>query len=169
MDLSYSPRKNPSRKECEEQIKKILSKEVLLEHGKNHHFKTAADFMVYFESLYPSGPGLTKQVQRAVKAMDMPKDENGYFIINKTKTQLDQEVELRHLLERTDAEIIETEEAFQTVFLKADRRYRAYLMELIGESETFRGKYLTMVDTTEGLVFLTANKQQLTTLLKSLL
>ena len=43
-------RKNPSRKECEKIIKKILMTEVL-ERGTNEHFKTASDFMNNIQSL----------------------------------------------------------------------------------------------------------------------
>ena len=87
-------RKNPSREACEGIIKRILMTEIL-EKGKNEHFRTAADFMSYFESLYPASDALTKQVQRAVKAMDMPKDDTGYFIPNKTTEQLAEEKNLR--------------------------------------------------------------------------
>ena len=74
-----SHRKNPSRETCEKTITRILMTEVL-EHGQNLHFRSASDFMNYFESLYPASDALTKQVQRAIKALDMPKDEKGYFI-----------------------------------------------------------------------------------------
>ena len=60
---SPSLRKNPSRETCEGIIRRILMTEVL-EKGKNEHFRTAADFMKYFESLYPASDALTKQVQR---------------------------------------------------------------------------------------------------------
>lgn len=82
-EMERKLRKNPSRKECEDIIRRILMTE-MLEKGKNEHFKTATDFMKYFESLYPASDSLTKQVQRAIKSLDMPKDPNGYFIINKT-------------------------------------------------------------------------------------
>ena len=71
--MNSSLRKNPSREQCQKIIKRILVTEVL-QQGHNEHFKQAADFMNYFESLYPPSDALTKQVQRAVKAMDMPKD-----------------------------------------------------------------------------------------------
>ena len=74
MSQKNSIRKNPSRETCENTIRRILMTEVL-EHGKNKHFRSASDFMKYFESLYPASDALTKQVQRAIKAMDMPKDE----------------------------------------------------------------------------------------------
>ena len=64
-------RKNPSRKECEKAIRRILITEIL-ENGKNKHFRMATDFITYFEALYPASDSLTKQVQRAVKAMNMP-------------------------------------------------------------------------------------------------
>ena len=73
MEKSTTLRRNPSREACEGEIKRILMTEVL-ENGGNYHFRTAADFMDYFESLYPKSDALTKQVQRAVKALNMPKD-----------------------------------------------------------------------------------------------
>ena len=89
--------KNPSRKSCEQTIRKILTREYE-EYGSNHHFKQASDFMVYFESLHPASPSLTKQVQRAVSALNLPRDENGYFMINKTAEDYAVEQELTHLL-----------------------------------------------------------------------
>ena len=88
---SPSLRKNPSRETCEGIIRRILMTEVL-EKGKNEHFRTAADFMKYFESLYPASDALTKQVQRAIRSLNMPKDELGYFIPNKTAEQLAQDL-----------------------------------------------------------------------------
>ena len=63
--------RNPTRQECEEQVRRTLMTENL-RHGGNHHFKTAKDFMPIFEALYPASPSLVKQVQRAIKAMNMP-------------------------------------------------------------------------------------------------
>ncbi len=160
--------KNPSRKVCEEQIKRILMTEVL-EKGINHQFKTAADFMKYFESLYPAGPGLTKQVQRAVKSLDMPKDSDGYFIINKTKEQIHQEDALSQALKQTSAEIQEMDQPLEVLFLRTDASYRSYLLELIQNSETFRGKYVTAMNTTDGILFYTTTKHQLKMLLQSLI
>ena len=84
-------KKNQSRQVCENTIKRILMTEIL-ENGRNQHFRTAADFMNYFEALYPASSALTKQVQRAVKSLNMPKDEFGYFIPNKTAAQLSHEL-----------------------------------------------------------------------------
>lgn len=108
-------RKNPSRKECEDIIRRILMTE-MLEKGKNEHFKTATDFMKYFESLYPASDSLTKQVQRAIKSLDMPKDPNGYFIINKTAEQLDQDQELSFMLQKSKAHVTSLED-YETLFL----------------------------------------------------
>ena len=84
---------------CEGIIRRILMTEVL-EKGKNEHFRTAADFMKYFESLYPASDALTKQVQRAIRSLNMPKDELGYFIPNKTAEQLAQEQELTYIFKK---------------------------------------------------------------------
>ena len=66
MNQKNQLRKNPSRETCESIIRRILMTE-LTQNGKNRHFRKAADFMSYFESLYPASDALTKQVQRAVQ------------------------------------------------------------------------------------------------------
>ena len=65
--------------------------------------------------------------------------------------------------------VFDGETELQTVFLKTDDRYRSFLLQLFRESETFRGKYVTIIESTDGLLFLTQNRQQLTTLLESLI
>lgn len=160
-------KKNPSRKECEEQIKRILMTEVL-ENGKNSHFKSAKDFMKYFESLYPVGDSLSKQVQRAIKALDMPKDENGYFIINKTSAQMDEDREIGRILRSSKAETKDLD-SLDKVFLKAEEKYREYLISLLRESKTFEGKYVTIVNSSDGLIIYTENKSNLETLITSLI
>lgn len=159
-------RKNPSRETCEGIIKRILMTEVL-QQGANHHFRTAADFMNYFESLYPASDALTKQVQRAIKALDMPKDERGYFIVNKTAAQLDQEKEISGLFARAHVSI-DPMEGYETVFLSADAPMRSYLIYTLEQSETFRGKFLTILETSNGLLIYTQNRKQLLILLNSL-
>lgn len=76
MNQKNQLRKNPSRETCESIIRRILMTE-LTQNGKNRHFRKAADFMSYFESLYPASDALTKQVQRAVQSLHMPKDAEG--------------------------------------------------------------------------------------------
>lgn len=166
MDQRKSLRKNPSRETCENAIKRILITE-MLEHGSNKHFRSAADFMAYFESLYPASDALTKQVQRAIKSMNMPKDEQGYFIVNKTTSQLEQENEIRHLFETANVSV-DPMENYDTVFLSADPYARSYLVHMMESSESFRDKYLTIVETSNGLIFYTKNKNQLLILLNSL-
>ncbi|MBE5910983.1 hypothetical protein [Pseudobutyrivibrio sp.] len=160
-------RKNPSRKECENVIKKILMTEVL-ERGTNEHFKSASDFMSYFQSLYPASSSLTKQVQRAVKALNMPKDERGYFIINKTEAQLNQDKEIAFLMSKCNASLVPLEE-YETVFLKASGQYLDYLFQLLCESETFADKIITMIKTSNGVILYTNNKHQLEIMINSLI
>ena len=165
--MSDTPiRRNPSRKECEDIIRRILITEVL-EHGSNHHFKNASDFMNYFESLYPASDSLTKQVQRAVKAIGMPKDSNGYYIINKTEEQLDQDKELSFLLQKTQA-VPEDLSEYETLFLQTASPYKDYLLQLIEESATFSDKYITIVNSSQGLLFYTRSASQLKILIASL-
>lgn len=164
---NHQIRKNPSRKECEDIIRRILMTEVL-EKGTNEHFKNATDFLAYFQSLYPAGDSLTKQVQRAVKALHMPKDDRGYYIINKTEEQLQQEKELSYLLKKTGASI-EPMEEYETLFLKVDSAYKDYLLQIVEASATFSNKYITVLNTSKGLLFYTKNKAQLKILIDSLI
>ncbi len=159
--------KNPSRKQCEDIIRRILMTEVL-EKGTNEHFKNATDFLAYFQSLYPASDSLTKQVQRAIKAMNLPKDEKGYYIINKTENQLAQDKELGFMLKKTSATISDLSK-YETLFLKVDSSYRSYLLQLISESRTFEDKYITILETNNGLLFYTNSKQNLSVLIESLL
>ena len=168
MDLSLDgQKKTPSRHECEEAIRRILVTEIL-QNGKNDRFKSAIDFMSYFESLYPASPALTKQVQRAVKAMDMPKDKDGFFLADKTHDQVDQDDEISRLMQRTDAELSSLGEA-QMVFLSCLDNYRDYLYQLISESTTLSGKYLTMIKSSDGIIFFTENKTSLEAVLNNLI
>ena len=159
-------RKNPSRESCESVIKRILTTEVL-QHGRNGHFKTAADFMDYFESLYPASDALTKQVQRAVKSLNMPKDEHGFFIVNKTVDQFDQEKEIAHMFEQAAVQIDPMDD-IETVFLAAAPHMRACLIHILEESITLQGKFLTIVECSNGLLIYTKNKKQLLVLLNNL-
>ena len=162
-----SVRKNPSRQTCEDMIKRILMTEVL-EKGTNQHFKQASDFMGYFESLYPASDSLTKQVQRAIKSMNMPKDSRGYFIINKTTEQLEQENDLRCLFQKANPSL-DTLDDCETLFLKGNPVICSFLMTSIQNAVTFREKYVTMIQTSDGTLFFTKNRQTLSTLLKSLM
>jgi len=158
--------KNPSREKCESIIKRILMTEVL-EHGSNQHFRFASDFMNYFESLYPASSGLTKQVQRAVKALDMPKDENGFYIVNKTTHQQEQDVEIRRMFELANATVVSMENA-EPLFLACKPSATDYIYHLLLESDTFQGKYITLFPTAGGIMIYTNQRSQLTMLLNSL-
>ena len=166
MEHNTSLRKNPSRETCESIIKRILMTEVL-ENGRNKHFRFASDFMNYFESLYPASDALTKQVQRAIKSLDMPKDENGYYIVNKTAAQLENEKQITQLLKTANVSVHPMEQV-DTVFLSVNSYMKSYLIQLIETTETFQGKYITIVETSNGLLIYTENKSQLLILLNSL-
>lgn len=162
-----SLRKNPSRETCEGIIKRILMTEIL-EKGKNEHFRSASDFMNYFESLYPASDALTKQVQRAIKSLNMPKDEFGYFIPNKTTAQLAQEKELKYLFDNADAAVFSMEN-YKPLFLKTNPQVTSYLLHVINNSPLFEGKYLTAHEVNNGILFYTKTPSQLEILLNSLI
>lgn len=167
MQSLTSNRKNPSKETCQQIIRRILSTEIL-EHGSNRHFKQAADFMSYFQSLYPASDSLTKQVQRAIKDMDMPKDELGYFVPNKTAEQIVSEKKLTALLQESGSQL-NTLENCEPLFLSLNPNFCDYFIHLIQECETFQGKYVTIVKAQNGLIFYTPVKEQLRILLESLL
>ena len=157
-------RKNPSRKECEKAIRRILITEIL-ENGKNKHFRMATDFITYFEALYPASDSLTKQVQRAVKAMNMPKDEDGYFIIDRTPEQVK---ELHTLLEHANAHVESLDDCEQ-LFLTLDPDYSDYITYRIAHSDTLRDKYVTIQKTNNGLIIYTRDKKKLEQVLQRLM
>ncbi len=159
----YKFKKNPSREACESIIRRILTAE-FGERGKNKHFRQAADFMPYFESLYPASDSLTKQVQRAVKTLNLPKDEDGYFIINKSPLQVKQDQELKRIFQMSDAASFDLSDC-ETVFLKIQSSYKDYLINLIAESETFQEMYVTMLQTHNGILLYTQDKIGLLNLL----
>ncbi len=165
-NVPHSLRKNPSRETCEAMIRRILMTEVLQE-GENHHFKQASDFMSYFESLYPASGSLTKQVQRAIKAMNLPKDERGYFIINKNKEQIEQDDALKNAFALADARPMILSDC-TPVFLAMKPSLCPYVKKLILNSITFQDKFLTIAETSNGLLLYTDQPKQLEKLCKSL-
>ena len=143
METENTTRKNPSRETCQKIIKRILVTEVL-EKGCNEHFRQASDFMGYFQSLYPASDALTKQVQRAIKAMDMPRDERGYFIVNKTSEQFEQDKEISRLLQSGEASLKSLEES-EPVLIEVPTELADYLMYTLSSSISLKGHYDTMV------------------------
>ncbi|MBO5245645.1 MAG: hypothetical protein J6B28_00095 [Eubacterium sp.] len=160
-------KKNPSRKECEKAIRRILITEIL-ENGKNKHFRMATDFITYFEALYPASDSLTKQVQRAVKAMNMPKDEDGFFIIDRTPEQVAQDKELHALFEQANVQIESLDEC-ERIFLSLDPDYRSFLTYRITHSDTLQDKYVTIQETNNGLIIYTRDKKKLEQVLQRLM
>lgn len=160
-------RKNPSRQDCETVIKRILVTEVLTK-GRNEQFRSAADFMSYFESLYPASDSLTKQVQRAIKSMALPKDDHGYLIVNKTKDQLEEEKDLSHLLHRSNAFLADLSDC-EPLLLHCNKDDASYLLHLITKCLGLKDKYETVLQTSDGVLFYTRQRSQLETYLNSLI
>ena len=153
-----SSHKNPSRKSCEQTIKRILTRE-FEEYGENHHFKQASDFMIYFESLHPSSPGLTKQVQRAINALNLPRDENGYFIINKTVEEYKAEQELSLLLQSST--LINLQNC-TPILIKTEYWKRKHVIHLIRSAPELQRLFVTLTETDSGILIYTKNPEKLT-------
>ncbi|MCM1257130.1 MAG: hypothetical protein NC307_04680 [Roseburia sp.] len=158
-------RKNPSRKTCESIIRRILMTEVS-QQGENRHFKHAVDFMSYFESLYPTSDSLTKQVQRAVKSMNMPKDENGYFIVNKSMEQMEQDSALKTIFSQAHVKAMSLEN-YTPIFLEADTELCPYLRKLLTESVSFQDLFITIAETSNGLILYTKQPEELEKMLQT--
>ncbi len=124
--------------------------------------------MSYFESLFPASDALTKQVQRAIKAMMLPKDENGYLIINKTEEQLEEEKDLSYFLKRSNASLSSLNDCVP-VMLHCKPEDVSYLMTLILKCITLKDKYETVIETADGILFYTRQEQTLRVLLDSLM
>ena len=159
MNQKNQLRKNPSRETCESIIRRILMTE-LTQNGKNRHFRKAADFMSYFESLYPASDALTKQVQRAVQSL--------HFIVDKTAAQVEQEQCLGKLF--ADANVsLHPMEQVETVFLSVPSHMQELLLHTFEQSDLFAGQILTIVRTCNGLLIYTEDKKQLLSLLNRLI
>lgn len=167
MDIDTTFRKNPSRETCQKTIKRILVTEVL-EKGKNEQFRQAADFMPFFQSLYPASDALTKQVQRAIKAMDMPRDENGYFIVNKTSGQMEQDEEIRNLLEKGNASILSLEKS-EPILIKLEEPIADYLIHTMNQSISLKDKFDTILKTGNGIIIYTKEKARVLSYIQNMI
>ena len=158
MNQKNQLRKNPSRETCESIIRRILMTE-LTQNGKNRHFRKA---------LYPASDALTKQVQRAVQSLHMPKDADGFFIVDKTAAQVEQEQCLGKLF--ADANVsLHPMEQVETVFLSVPSHMQELLLHTFEQSDRFAGQILTIVRTCNGLLIYTEDKKQLLSLLNRLI
>lgn len=159
---NISSKTGPSRIDCEKAIRRILMRENL-QNGKNLHFRNSSDFMPYFEALYPAGQSLQKQVQRAIRSMDLAKDKDGFFLIDRTKEQISDDNDIKRLFLQTGAKSPISSD-LETVFLPledGDFETINFLSKKVTESKSFKGKYLAIIPASNGLVFLTNQKDRL--------
>ncbi len=161
-----SKKRTPSRAECETIIKKILKTETE-SRTVNATFKKPADFMNFFESLYPPSAALTKQVQRAIKSLNMAKDKNGYYILNKSKEQSNQDNNIKSLLMEADYSVDSLDNA-QNVFLQLKGEYVDFVIHKIADSITLQPYIVTMIPCYNGIMIVTNNKEELLSLLNNL-
>ncbi|MBE6015787.1 MAG: hypothetical protein E7241_10575 [Lachnospiraceae bacterium] len=151
-------KKTPSRAECEAIIRRILTTETSAR-TVNATFKRPSDFMGFFESLYTPSAALTKQVQRAIKSLDMAKDANGYYILNKSKEQSNQDNIIRSALSDAHYSVNLLDNA-SNLFLALDRKYIDFVMETLAESITFKPYIITMFPCYNGLLIVTNDKEK---------
>lgn len=167
-DINKAPRKNPSRKQCEDLIKRILWTEVT-EKGRNTQFRKATDFLPLFESLYPSSDGLTRQIQRALKELNLPKDSSGFLDIQSSTEEAQSEQKIAELLHATHL----NEESLQSFqlpaqFLPIQSPEKDYLYSLLKKATTKTSPWLTIIDSSNGLIFLTEDPEKLKAYLRNI-
>jgi len=160
-------KKNPSRETCEAAIQRILLADIAA-NGSNIHFKKATDFMPYFESLYVPAPALTKQVQRAIKHLNLPKDENGFYVIGKTKDQLQADEELKSLFHEGNFSVANAGNA-SIVSIKAPDWSKDYLIHKLMSNPSIMQMVITMVKSVDGVVIFTENPDKLKHYINNLL
>ena len=82
--------------------------------------------------------------------------------------QFEQEKEISQLFSQAHVQVNPMEN-IETIFLKSDVHMRSYLIHTLETSLTFQGKFVTLVETANGVLIYTENKNQLLILLESLL
>jgi adenylate kinase family enzyme len=100
--------------------------------------------------------------------MNMPKDEDGYFIIDRTPEQMAQDKELQSLFNRAGAQLQSLEDCEQ-IFIELEPDYVDYLIFQMEESESLRDKYVTIQKTSNGMIIYTREKKKLEQLLQRLM
>ena len=164
---SLDKHRTPSKETCQNIIRRILTTEEF-QNGRNKHFRSASDFMNYFESLYIASPSLTKQVQRSLKAMDMPKDEDGFLLVNTTREQFLQNKKIGSIL-ADEAADIEPKSLGKGVFISVPSSTRDYLANLLLASDSFAPYIITILPTYNGIIIFTDEPEKLSEELKSIM
>ena len=161
-----SKKRTPSRAECEAIIKKILLTEAE-SRTVNSTFKKPADFMGFFESLYPPSAALTKQVQRAIKSLDMAKDKDGYYILNKSQEQSNQDNALKALLTEADY-YVDSLDNSENLFIRLGSEYVDFILHKLADSITLKPYIITMIPCYNGIIIVTYNKKEVIDILNGL-
>ena len=159
MENTQNTRRNPSRSECEKIIRRILITEIL-ENGKNRHFRMATDFLKYFESLYPPSDSLTKQIQRAVRSMDMPKDDEGYYIVDKTTKQAKLENDIKELMNESMSRVTDLSD-YSPISVTLKPQMIDYVSDLIERTNILSQNISHIVRSNTGIIIYTKNKEKL--------
>lgn len=79
----------------------------------------------------------------------MPRDERGYFIVNKTSEQFEQDKEISRLLQSGEASLKSLAES-EPVLIEVPTELADYLMYTLSSSISLKGHYDTMVKAYNG-------------------
>ena len=81
---------------------------------------------------------------------------------------MEQDTELSGLLKKSDASLSELG-SFDSLLITLEDHYKDYIFQLISESSTLSGKFVTAIKTSNGILFFTENKALLKTFLEDLI
>ena len=98
----------------------------------------------------------------------MPRDERGYFIVNKTSEQFEQDKEISRLLQSSEASLKSLEES-EPVLLEVPTELADYLMYTLSSSISLKGHYDTMVKAYNGIIIYTRERSRILSYLQTLL
>lgn len=96
------------------------------------------------------------------------RDERGYFIVNKTSEQFEQDKEISRLLQSGEASLKSLAES-EPVLIEVPTELADYLMYTLSSSISLKGHYDTMVKAYNGIIIYTRERSRILSYLQTLL
>ena len=98
----------------------------------------------------------------------MPKDEDGFFIVDRTVKQMEKEKSLKAILSESESVVTDLS-GYAPILVKTDPHNRIYLMHLISEVSTLNDKIAAMTECSVGVILYTVEKEKVLSILDRLL
>lgn len=100
--------------------------------------------------------------------MNLLKDEDGFYTLERSEENLRNQEEIRRLF-RSHVKLIPSSDlrTMSFLFLAVESPEKEYLLQLLSREKSLSGKYLTMMDSSNGILFLTEQPDVLLSALSS--